>query len=477
MAGIIPHAGETYVHNTNGKFYVVFFSENGVVKYAPAFNRVGEGKGLEFTTTWDAFLLAYSRVIGVIEDGEGGGGEEGGGGTTLDHAMSVPTLTLDTGSLVYPPEFTIGNLSDAAVADILELDQRTKAGAVIATFTNTIDLAEATAEAAAFTGLSSIASGTNRFFTRRIRGSFHSAWSSPAVLHGPDDQEAILTSPTSADTGSTTGTIGVTTDTAEGTLYYVVNTSATLLGVATVKAGSSQAVTVSGAQSINITGLTASTGYYGHLVHTDVALNDSAESVTPLFTTDATPAMALDSANKAAGLTISGASGKTGTGTGGGGKQKVRSNLVLPTGKGYFEVRYDTHAADIAVGLVKASYTDYANTLDPYNLGDQTIAMIVEPGYADVRGPSGFLIPITGDVGGGGAGIIIQIAYDTAAGKMWPGINNAYSGNPSAGTGGYTIPTGAIHALVIINSSGAFTFRPTLAEQTHSPPSGFTAIA
>jgi hypothetical protein len=119
------------------------------------------------------------------------------------------------------------------------------------------------------------------------------------TLDGAGDTTApILSSPVGTTTGSTTATVGATTDEGNGTLYAVVATSATQPSVAQIKAGQdhagsaapwsgSVAVASTGAKTLGATGLTASTTYYAHLVHTDAAANDSNRVVSASFTTDA----------------------------------------------------------------------------------------------------------------------------------------------------------------------------------------------
>jgi hypothetical protein len=80
----------------------------------------------------------------------------------------------------------------------------------------------------------------------------------------------------------------VSTNEANGTLYHLTTTGATATAAA-VKAGASQAVTATGTQTVSITGLTASTAYYTHYLHSDAAGNDSAVSTTAQFTTAAPP--------------------------------------------------------------------------------------------------------------------------------------------------------------------------------------------
>ena len=103
---------------------------------------------------------------------------------------------------------------------------------------------------------------------------------------GGDTAAPTLTSPTASATGATTASGSVSTNEANGTLYYLASANATE-SVATVKAGSSQAVSASGVQNVTVTGLTASTSYYLHFVHTDAAANDSAVKTSAQFTTSA----------------------------------------------------------------------------------------------------------------------------------------------------------------------------------------------
>lgn len=108
-----------------------------------------------------------------------------------------------------------------------------------------------------------------------------------AQLYASDDTTApTLTSPSAAATGATTASGSVETNEANGTLYYLASANASE-SAATVKAGSSQAVTASGSQSVSITGLTAATPYYPHYLHRDAAGNDSAVASGAQFTTSA----------------------------------------------------------------------------------------------------------------------------------------------------------------------------------------------
>lgn len=114
-----------------------------------------------------------------------------------------------------------------------------------------------------------------------------------------DTTAPILTSPTDAANGQTASTGSVTTDEANGTLYWVVTTSSTAPSAAQVKNGldatgspsdgdaNSQAVTVAGVQNITPSGLTASTSYTTHFMHEDAAGNQSSVVSASGFTTSA----------------------------------------------------------------------------------------------------------------------------------------------------------------------------------------------
>jgi lysophospholipase L1-like esterase len=119
----------------------------------------------------------------------------------------------------------------------------------------------------------------------------------------PDTTAPILSSATDTKTGSTTGTITVSTDEANGTLYYVLSSSATTPTAAQIIAGNdhtgspavksgSAAVEATGVQTFNITGLANSTTYYAHFAQRDAANNSSAPVSGNGMTTDA-PASAV----------------------------------------------------------------------------------------------------------------------------------------------------------------------------------------
>ena len=109
----------------------------------------------------------------------------------------------------------------------------------------------------------------------------------------------ILSSATDAANGATASTGSVSTDEANGTLYWVATTSGTAPTAAQVKLGqdnSGTAATSSGSQAVSGTGvqntaggsgLTASTAYTTHFMHEDAAGNQSTVASASGFTTAA----------------------------------------------------------------------------------------------------------------------------------------------------------------------------------------------
>lgn len=124
---------------------------------------------------------------------------------------------------------------------------------------------------------------------RAINAAGAGAWSAVSnftTSAAADITAPTLTGPSASATGTTTASGSVSTNEANGTLYYLASANASE-SAATVKAGLPQAVTASGMQNVSITGLTASTSYYLHFVHRDAAGNDSAVASSAQFTTSA----------------------------------------------------------------------------------------------------------------------------------------------------------------------------------------------
>jgi len=131
-----------------------------------------------------------------------------------------------------------------------------------------------------------------------------------------DTTAPTLSTPTATKTGSTTATGSVTTNEANGTLYYMASANA-VESAATVKAGASQAVTATGAQAVAFTGLPAASTLYGHYLHRDAAGNDSTVANTSSFVTDVAAPANYPRLTALASLVESGADPYTYTGNGG----------------------------------------------------------------------------------------------------------------------------------------------------------------
>lgn len=111
------------------------------------------------------------------------------------------------------------------------------------------------------------------------------------VAAAGDSTAPTLSSPTGTQTGTTTGTSTVSTNEANGTLYAYLSTSSSPPTATNLKSGSgavtsaSQAVSGTGVQTVNWTGLSAGTTYYTHWLHRDAAGNDSSIVSGTGFTT------------------------------------------------------------------------------------------------------------------------------------------------------------------------------------------------
>ena len=249
-------------------------------------------------STWDSTNLSVSVVISsgqlILSVGDPGGS----GVTTITHIewtlagggdTTAPTLTspkgtatgATTASGTVNTDEANGTLYYVTTVNASESAATVKAGssqAVSATGVQNVSR----------TGLSASTTYRHHFLHRDAAGNDSTVSSSATFTTsaGGDSTPPTLTSPTGTATGATTATGTVSTNEANGTLYYVttVNASET---AATVKAGSSQTVTTTGSQSVSRVGLAASTTYRHHFLHRDAAGNDSTVSSSATFTTSA----------------------------------------------------------------------------------------------------------------------------------------------------------------------------------------------
>lgn len=126
-------------------------------------------------------------------------------------------------------------------------------------------------------------------------------WAFEDAAAGGDVTAPTLSSPTGTYNGPTAANGSVSTDEANGILYWVVTESATKPSVAQIQAGQdntgsaapadgSQAVSETGVQEVSASALVAETTYYFHFQHQDAATNDSTVVTSSSFTTPAAPA-------------------------------------------------------------------------------------------------------------------------------------------------------------------------------------------
>lgn len=151
------------------------------------------------------------------------------------------------------------------------------------------------AQTASATGLTASTTYYTHFLHRDAAGNDSAiATSASFTTSAASDTTApTLTSASGTATSDTTANLAVTTDEANGTLYWFVSTSATQPSATALKAGTgavdagNKPVSATGAQSATADGLSPSTAYYVHFLHRDAAGNESARLTSASFTTDA----------------------------------------------------------------------------------------------------------------------------------------------------------------------------------------------
>ncbi|MGW1422683.1 hypothetical protein ACWAT4_21515 [Bradyrhizobium manausense] len=212
----------------------------------------------------------------------GGFGSLGGlGGVGNSPVGPAPTLTLTSPTTNNRPTFNFTSTDIIVVGDVISIQYATNSAFSSASQQDhTVTSTEAIAQSISLS-LPSLADGSY-WFRAKINSGLWSNTQSETI-----DAAPTLTNPTGIQTGNTTATVGATTDQGNGTLYYVVTTASNTPSAAQVKAGQthtgsaapasgSQAVSSSGVKTANVTGLTAATLYYCHLMHEDAGGNQSA---------------------------------------------------------------------------------------------------------------------------------------------------------------------------------------------------------
>lgn len=156
---------------------------------------------------------------------------------------TFPTTPVSGSQIEYPDALTVGADGAMSGANNYYLVRHVTASGVVEAITYTIDIADVTAP--------------------------------------------VLSSPTASATGETTASGSVSTDEANGTLFYLTSANAIEAEADIISLGESQAVSETGVQSVSITGLTEGTPYYTHFVHQDAAGNNSNVATSAQFTTNA----------------------------------------------------------------------------------------------------------------------------------------------------------------------------------------------
>jgi hypothetical protein len=178
-------------------------------------------------------------------------------------------------------------------------------------------------------------------------------------------------------------------------------------------------------------------------------------------------------ADKYSGVTLSnGNLTAAGTGVTSSNLMPVRCDQVL-SGKCYWEVLIDAQIASLNVGAGKFSV---AIDLGEYwgkhadSIGYNTAGAVFK-NASQIQTYSAYT-----------AGDRVQVAFDTATGKIWFGKNGTFNGSPAAGTGQASTmsatTTTSLHRIgaTLRRSGDQVTLKVAAADFAYTPPSGFAAI-
>jgi hypothetical protein len=324
-------------------------------------------------------------------------------------------------------------------------------------------------------------------------------FSTPSAGGGGGDVTApTLSSPVGTQTGSTTATIGATTNEGNGTMYGVVSTSSTAPTATQVKAGQmhtgaaaafagSTSVASTGAKTISATGLTASTAYFAHLMHEDASGNKSSVSTSAQFTTAAgLSGMTWSASDKTSNITLTGSSLTATENSGAGNFGTARSSRQLGFNKTYWEVTPDAGTVEIGVCDGGVAFPTPNGGSDDY-WGSASFGQVATSHAVGWQGNDNQLYYNDGftTIGSFAASDRIGIAFDKTAEKIWVRKNNGSwlpSGDPAAGTGGLAV-TGLdadVYPFVqpgpVKSATANFGTTPGgTAGFTDTPPTGFVA--
>jgi hypothetical protein len=178
----------------------------------------------------------------------------------------------------------------------------------------------------------------------------------------------------------------------------------------------------------------------------------SEENVTTWSATDKDATYTLSNLNKTASGTTN--------------NREIRSNLPLASKK-YLEFFVDTANGNAIVGVADATCpltTNFVlvNSGIGYGGGGQVY-----------QGPSGTILATLAAHSNGDR---VMMAVDPASSLIWFGKNGTWSGNPSAGTGGFplAVPSGPFFAILNAGApSTVYTINGGDTAFTYTPPTGF----
>jgi hypothetical protein len=215
-------------------------------------------------------------------------------------SLPAPTLAWTSANTVLDPVFTL-TFYDALVGDVLllEVDNNSDFSSLHDSETDTLDSTEIAAGSITYSGFTTLTGGVTYYARVKLTRGAAFVYSNTVsqAMAAPDVTAPTLTLPLGSQLATTTANLGVTTNEANGTLYYVVTTSATPPTAAQVKAGQnnsgtaamyagSQAISSTGAKTATATGVTAGSRY-AYYMHEDAAANQSTVSASATWTQSA----------------------------------------------------------------------------------------------------------------------------------------------------------------------------------------------
>jgi hypothetical protein len=197
----------------------------------------------------------------------------------------------------------------------------------------------------------------------------------------------------------------------------------------------------------------------------------SAESNT-ILKTDAAVPMTWSTTDKSANFTLSNGNR---TATNGGGLTSIRGSRGVSTGKHYWEVVPNT-SGSMAIGAaaVDAPLNDEWYLVAYGGSGSVHAASLQNNGFFY----TGATETSTGQTYT--SPNVVGVALDVDNDKIWFAVNNTWGGNPAAGTGGHSISAmnaPMFPAMQTNAGGGGGTIAGAAADQTYSPPSGFSAFS